>query len=53
MKLWIRNVQPRLNTTESSYGDARALENQLGRSQVNSSYKNRKKFTLTFIGCST
>ncbi|CAF4861262.1 unnamed protein product, partial [Rotaria sp. Silwood1] len=34
VKLWIRNVQPRLNTNETSYTDSRALENQLGRSQV-------------------
>ncbi|CAF3672349.1 unnamed protein product [Rotaria sordida] len=34
VKIWIRNVQPRLNTTDTSYTDSRALENQLGRSQV-------------------
>ncbi|CAF4320996.1 unnamed protein product, partial [Rotaria sp. Silwood2] len=34
VRLWIRNVQPRLNANDSSYTDSRALENQLGRSQI-------------------
>ncbi|CAF1402030.1 unnamed protein product [Adineta steineri] len=34
VKLWIRNVQPRLNATDTSYSDSRVLENQLGRSQI-------------------
>jgi len=35
VKIWIRNVQPRLNSTNASFTDSRALENQLGRNQVN------------------
>ncbi|CAF1587705.1 unnamed protein product [Rotaria magnacalcarata] len=34
VKVWIRNVQPRLNTNDTTYGDFHALENQLGRSQI-------------------
>ncbi|CAF3702214.1 unnamed protein product [Rotaria socialis] len=34
VKVWIRNVQPRLNTNDTTYGDSHALENQLGRSQI-------------------
>lgn len=34
VKIWIRNVQPRLNSADASFTDSRALENQLGRNQV-------------------
>ncbi len=39
MKLWIRNAQPRLATSDTT---SRGLENQLGRNQVK--IKIRKKF---------
>jgi len=51
--MWIRNVQPRLNTNDTSYTDSRALENQLGRSQVNSFDYNFKINEILFLDSST
>lgn len=52
MKMWMRNVQPRLATHDAPYADSRALENQLGRSQV-SSLIDREINHLIFSGSST
>lgn len=58
----MHNVQPRLNTNDTSFADSRALESQLGLSQVNSFLENKilvfmrviiliRFFNMKFVKC--